>query len=244
MVFRETENLGDMIQAVALSRLIGPANGFYRDHPYPEKDSNDFGVAAGFILGPFYQNPERLLMAGVYYPSHHDPHIPWIARNPFPIGARDPDTHKGLIEHRVRSELIGCATLTLPKYTGPRHGEISVDTDGPGEKFTHFIAKSMNFDEEWALAVEMLDRYRRASLVHTTRIHVALPCAAFGTPVRYLGPKDGRTSILDVVGIKHGEASTADTSEFRERYRDFLGRHLGVKVFDGNPARPDVWIPT
>lgn len=240
MVFKETENLGDTMQAVALSRLIGPAQGFFRDHPYPERDPNDFGVAAGFLLGPFYQNPERLLMAGVYYPAHHAPHVPWIAKCPLPIGARDPETHKHLIGRRVRSEFLGCVTLTLPRYDGPRSGELSVDADGPGEKLSHFIPKALPFAEEWDLALACLDRYRKASVVHTTRIHVALPCAALGTPVRYLGPKDGRTSVLDAVGIKHGEESVVDTSEFRERYADFLVRHLGIKVRDGDPVRPEV----
>lgn len=240
MIFKETENIGDTMQAIALSRLVGRAAGFYRDHPYPDRDPNEFGVAAGFILGPFYQNPERLLLAGVYYPAHHEPHVPWIQRTPFPVGARDPDTHKHLIYARVRSEFIGCATLTFPRYKGPRSGELYVDVDGPGRRFSHHIPKTLSFDDEWTMALSLLDHYKMSALVHTTRLHVALPCVAFGTPVRYLGPVDGRTSVLKAVGLEHGKECNPDASEFRERYRDFLGRHLGIKVLDGDPVRPEL----
>jgi polysaccharide pyruvyl transferase WcaK-like protein len=43
-------------------------------------------------------------------------------------------------------------------------------------------------------AQEMLDAYAQAKMVVTTRLHCALPCLAFGTPVLFVtdNPKDPR----------------------------------------------------
>lgn len=239
MVFSGTGNLGDMVQAVALSRLLGPTDAFFRDQPHLTPPEPRLGVAAGFLLGPFYQPAERLLLAGVWYPAYHEPHIPWISRSSHPVGARDPDTYGHLRKRGIRTEMVGCVTLTMPEYTGPRSGTISVDTDGPGERLTHDVPKTLGFVDEWKLAVERLSKYRTASVVHTSRIHVALPCVAFGTPVRYVGPRDGRTSIVEEVGLRWGKISAPDPSGLREIYLSFLERNLGRSVLrNGQPVRP------
>lgn len=234
MTFKATGNLGDNLQAVALARLLGPASGWFRDQPEFTIDIDGPGVASGFLLGAQSYNPEKTFFSGIWYPAHNEAHVPWLRKTPWPIGARDPVTLSRVAKAGMRVQLVGCPSLTLPKYIGPRFGEIYVDVkDGPGNDWSHSISPYLKLSEEWALAKCALDRYARAALVHTSRLHVALPCVALGTPVRYLGPRDDRTSILDTVGIPQGRECSPDSSYWRELFVDFIERNLGVKCQDG-----------
>jgi hypothetical protein len=55
-------------------------------------------------------------------------------------------------------------------------------------ELTHTLPKDHGFSEEEkiAKAKALLDRYARASLVITSRIHCALPCLGLGTPVLFI----------------------------------------------------------
>jgi len=227
------------MQAVALSRLVGPSVGFFRDQPHLSPAPNSQGIAAGFMLGPTAENPEKLLFAGIYWLCSHG-NWKWLMRSPAPIGARDPETHIRLVEHGVYSKLIGCVTLTLPRYEGPRNGELYVDCEGPGESMSHSIPKDVKFDEEWDLCLNRLDRYRKATLVHTSRIHVAMPCVAMGTPVRYTGKIDGRTSIIPAIGIAIGEPCLPDIRKWRDSYIEYLAQYAGIGASMDVPVKPNV----
>lgn len=234
MVFKATGNLGDTVQAVALARLLGPTFGWFRDQPELTLTEEGPGIASGFMLGAQKYSPEKTFFCGVWFPVHNEAYVPWIRRTPWPVGARDPVTNERFAAVGIRSQLVGCVSLTLPKYTGPRKGELSVDlADGPGAHWSHNVSPYLRLEEEWALAKDAIYRYAQASLVHTTRIHVALPCIALGTPVRYLGPRDDRTSIVDAVGIKHGKESLPDATYWRELFVDFLERHTGRRAGNG-----------
>ncbi len=138
-------NLGDMIQTLALTRLLPPALGVFR-HRLGEHPPGCLVVLNGFLhrdrppLGG-----ERFLFAGVSGPHwRRGQYLRWMRSSAFPIGARDPATRTGLAEAGLRSELVGCATLTFPRYDGPRHGVYSVDCDGPGTRLTHAITRRMD----------------------------------------------------------------------------------------------------
>lgn len=237
MLARETGNLGDMLQAVALSRLIGEADGFYRDHHHLNGPQGDDGVAAGFMLGPTGWDPSKVFFCGIYWLATQD-NLKWLRRSPFPVGARDRETYAGLRRGGIQTELVGCATLTLPRYEGPRAGVISVDLDGPGVQMTHKVPKAASAQEEWQMCLDRIERYRTAQEVHTSRLHVALPCLALGTPVRYRGPQEGRTTILDAIGLKRDTLDLPDVSPWRKRYIEFLGKHLRINLHDGGPIIP------
>ena len=53
---------------------------------------------------------------------------------------------------------------------------------------TQFSAK-INEPERFSLAKEYLEKYSNADLVITSRIHVALPCLALGTPFVFVNPE-------------------------------------------------------
>jgi hypothetical protein len=239
MVFKGTGNLGDTIQAVALSRLLGAASAIFRDQAEPNPQPSDMTVAAGVVGHRSAFDPSETLFAGIWCPQSKESRD-WFGRSPWRIGARDPDTYRWLLSAGVCSRLIGCATLTLTRYEGPRSGEVSVDVpDGPGRRISHDVQKTLTLAEEWTRSLQVLDLYRSAEVVYTTRLHAALPAAAMGTPVVYSGPQNGRTSILEWIGFQHGEKSLPDLSSWCAKYKDFLIEH-GLTVLDGDPVMPEL----
>ena len=57
-------------------------------------------------------------------------------------------------------DLIGCATLTLPRYGGFRSGELRVD-DGSREAVTNVIPREMSWPDQWRLACDRLEQLKR-----------------------------------------------------------------------------------
>ncbi len=233
-IHQGTGNLGDAIQTIALCRLLGPdCVGVYRDRPIPEFGSEIPLVANGW-LG--YQRPNlasSAVFAGVHLARHEAAFAQWIAQSPSPAGARDPFTQGLLGTFGVPSEMIGCATLTFPRYRGARQGRMAVDAVGPdAEAFSNQIL-NLDWPTQWAMAVALLDRLRRAEVVYTSRLHIALPCLALGTPVVFpaaafeaAGEKQ-RLSLLFTLPFAFDEPVTTDVGPQAERFTSFLTRALG-----------------
>lgn len=242
LIYR-TRNLGDMIQTLALSRLLSRMTGVYR-HALDEAPARRGFVVNGFLEGdaPPREGPVPLF-AGVSGPYwRREAYLSWLRRSPWSIGARDPVTWERLGAEGIRSEMIGCATLTLPRYDGPRSGIYSVDCDGPGTRMTHVISRNLSLAGQWAQAREFLEKYRKAEAVHTSRLHVALPCLAFGTPVWVARPHGAafpeRFSLIDALGCSWEKLTVKDVSAVATAYREFLGRHLGLCIRPGEPVCP------
>lgn len=236
-------NLGDMIQTLALSRLLPPALGVFR-HRLREHPPGCLVVLNGFL---HRDRPplrgDRFLFAGVSGPHwRHGEYLQWMRGSSFPIGARDPATRAGLEEAGLRSELVGCATLTFPRYSGPRHGVYSVDCEGPGTYLTHAITRRMEVSDQWQRASKLLETYRTAEEVYTSRLHVALPCLAFGTPVRLIVPPavsaSERFSILNELAVDGSGTLQGDVAPMANRYLEFLEACLKMRPRQGEPIEP------
>src|SRR5690606_24210023 len=66
----------------------------------------------------------------------------------------------------------------------------------------HVTPPYLSTATRFATAKELLKYYRdEAGLVITSRIHCAMPCAAMGIPVVYTGVREGRTRVIDLLGI-------------------------------------------
>lgn len=116
-----------------------------------------------------------------------------------PIGARDPATLELLQRHGIPSWHSGCLTLTLPASPVARD-DVIIACDLPEAlvaalrgrtasrvvTVTHHDAETRGHAARMARAQSLLDVYGRARAVVTTRLHCALPCVAFGTPVLYV----------------------------------------------------------
>ena len=247
LIYR-TGNLGDVIQSMALTRLLPRMTGVFR---------HDLGTAPldrTFVVNGFLERdvPPRAgaacLFAGVSGPyerrkSYHR----WLGRSQWPVGARDPASVRRLQANGIDAVLVGCATLTLPRFDGPRSGVLSVDCDGPGDRITHDISRTLSVEGQWRRALELLDRYRTAEAVHTSRLHVALPCLAFGTPVLITRPDPRvfpqRFSLLEEMGVPYGRLTSQDVTREAARYRSFLERHLGVTIEPGERKFPAMAMP-
>lgn len=152
-----------------------------------------------------------------------------------PIGCRDKNTLKLFKNLGIEAYFSGCVTLTLPKYEGEKSDEILlidpfvkifdkkyVETQIkrliPKEfadrttVLTHhdFNLKNLTLEQRLEQAEKLLDRYAKAKLIITSRIHCGLPATAMGTPVYFMDVGydrkqskerlDGLLDLFEVVG--------------------------------------------
>lgn len=147
-----------------------------------------------------------------------------------PIGCRDTYTLKTLQKLGIKSYFSSCLTSTLDIDFSvndfERTNEIIFSDFKFGnnkniDKFikslkaynfnkviytTHNFNISLSHFDRFKLAKNLLDKYARAKLVITTRIHGALPCLSFNTPVIFVNEKfdhryPGLYELLNTVGI-------------------------------------------
>lgn len=242
LIYKGSLNLGDAIQTYAMARLLpGLLEGVYRNAASDSLCKNIPFVVNGW-LGERTPDDPNCLFAGVYLGRSVDDQLRWIRGSRFGVvGARDNVTKALLAKNGIESEAIGCATMTLPRYDGPRKGVLNVDV-GEFEKridaplLTNVIPPGLEWAAQWRLAIERLEALRTAELVYTKRLHVALPCLAFGTPV--VVPKrvlkatfqPDRLRMLEDLGIEYDKPFTLDMTPHAERFKAFLADALGVLI--------------
>jgi hypothetical protein len=243
LIYSGTNNLGDAIQAYAMARLLPrPLQGIYR-HKAHQFDGSGAPLVINGWLGDKAPNTSNCLFAGVHIGRNNAVQIEWIKKTHFKyIGVRDAYTGDLLKQHGVTTaiETIGCATMTLPRYLGPRQGILNVDLTekrlNSASDVTNRIPSSLNWIQQWTLAEQRLSQLRNAELVYTNRLHVALPCIAMGTPVfmpktvlKYVKQPE-RLSCLDMFGFRYNEPFVTDISGFAKKYIDFLAHNLGILI--------------
>jgi Polysaccharide pyruvyl transferase len=231
----QTENLGDAIQAIALSRLLNPVHSFRDRDTGIGATPQDLHLCNGYLDERWAPaNAARSLFVGVHVKSWEVVStLLTISNRDTIIGARDQHTHALLQARGLRSEFVGCATLTLPRYEGPREGEVHIDSGNP-EELTQWIPQTMPWKAQWWHATERLLLLQRAKLVITRRLHVALPCLAYGTPV--LVPEDSvdrvsepaRLGLLESLGFRYGVPQIIDVGVFAANYVTFLHERLSA----------------
>lgn len=246
LAYYGTTNLGDAIQSVALSCFLEqPVRGVYR-HELPYADPLCPLVINGWIgdsCGRATVLPERedVYFLGIHADSYH---FRWYDYWRI-IGARDKWTERRLWDWNASSICVGCASaVAFPTYAGPRRGFYCVDCDGDGTALSHSIPLNMPWADQWALALHHLDIYRTAKHVLTRRLHVVLPCLAFGTPVSIPTsfPIDRRFSVLDHYQLQpdSGPLLFRDKERHIEAFVSF-GLSLGLNMGRlGQPKYPDV----
>jgi hypothetical protein len=223
----DTPNLGDYIQVLALLQHATPRCFVLRDRPQPHRDLTL--LANGWLThGPF---PRCADYRAVHYVGIHlseefrTPAVLEELRQCGTIGCRDSLTLEFLRRHGIPAALCRCPTLTFPQYTGERRHVVCVDVDDKvarravwkyarGEaivRLTHVVDwLSPGCLPDGSLigrlreAYDRLQIYRTAKLVVTTKVHVALPSIAFGTPVIYCGPRDERFGVFDGLDLGGG----------------------------------------
>ena len=133
-----------------------------------------------------------------------------------PVGCRDEKTYDLLIRHNIPAYINGCMTAIFPKYEGVP-GQRVLFADAP-RSLLPFIPESMlddyvlttqqyhfhepdikNYHKIFSFVDSRYDAYQQiARIAVTSRLHVALPMAAFGIPVILAKDKiDGRFSFIE-----------------------------------------------
>lgn len=247
--YTRTHNLGDAIQTIAMSRLIGVPHRF-RDRDNPEGvggrpgEDSDTHICNGYLDHRWTPQPARTtIFAGVHMADKEavEKFRSVRVNDAFTfVGARDPYTADVLSKASIRAETIGCATLTFPRYHGPREGVLAIDVGMDRQPrvpkgatyLTNALHESIPWVQQWRQASELLERLRTAEEVYTNRLHVLLPCLAFGTPVRIFSMlHDPRFSIARELGVQYGKlqilpqiAVTAMANRFREYVAENVAR--------------------
>jgi hypothetical protein len=251
--YRRTRNLGDAIQTVALSRLL-PGVPHSVERGRCRIPRHIFLIANGWLgnnIPPPPATSRNCLFAGVFLAQQHN--LAWLRRSVFPIGARDPATEAILRHAGLSTEMIGCASLTFPRYRGRREGIFVTDAaprfnvPPSAVVITHHLPLNISWCDQWTRAMHVLEIYRRAKLVYTSRLHAALPCLAFGTPIVFSCPDavtirdpliGNRVSLLRFLGVEDKKVVTTDPGAIAASYRAFLSRYLAVEVVEHPPRFP------
>lgn len=197
-------NIGDDIQTLVAMQYL-PQVDYYVDRDKIEHETREMKM-----IGNAYWNRPRcpenidMLPISMHLSNHFRSNkndLSWFKKNE-PIGCRDLETKNFLLKNGIEAYFSGCLTLTFPKYKGKRTNEIIVVDEIPEqwkrdiekyEKDVVYIDHIFDKKDERLQSVESrlkeandrLERYKRAKLVLTSRLHALLPCIAFGTPVAF-----------------------------------------------------------
>lgn len=217
VIFAPTVNIGDDIQTIAAINFIKSKGITKYEFVNREKLSNYSGDAINLIMNGWYMhninnfppakniNPiwlsfhvsdERLIIKNLEY-----------FKSQSPIGCRDQATVDMFKKHNIDAYFTGCLTLTFDRHD-KKDGEkylvdvntnckyipnINIDMERFNDfqiiKHDTFKKGDVDIEKRLQLANDFLDKYRRASLVVTTRLHCALPCRSFGTDCIYIHKK-------------------------------------------------------
>lgn len=148
-----------------------------------------------------------------------------------PIGCRDYATSVALAKKGVKTYFSSCLTTTLDEKYKAKDSERTNDIifcdyklgDYPeADKYLKSLKqynfnkvvytnhevfpKKLTHEQRFKIAEGLLNKYARAKIVVTSRIHCALPCLALGTPVILVKENydkkrfDGLYSLLNTIG--------------------------------------------
>jgi Polysaccharide pyruvyl transferase len=209
-----SRNLGDEVQSLAVAQHVEKDHIIYLDRDY----LNSFN-------GWFSSMPENFppsekitpIFFGFHMTDeaayHYKKHVGYFKRHE-PIGCRDNGTAAILKSWGVDAYFSGCATMTFPRRKQALDADLIFAMDVKKKKFSkpvrseltigtqHAISTLLSPETKLSLTRELLKLYKeRAKLVVTSRIHCAMPCAAMGIPVLYVGPKERRTAVIDFLEI-------------------------------------------
>ncbi len=161
----------------------------YRYFP-PTKQIHPFFIS-------FHVTPEEVIRDNIDYFKTHGP-----------IGCRDLSTLQKCQKYGIDAYFSGCLTLTFDEVWPKSEQTYLVDVVPPFNRDTRLeldlskitaseqgqfitqgappIPKKENLTRHLKYVECLLDKYKKAKLVITSRLHCALPCQAFGTDVVFV----------------------------------------------------------
>ena len=163
-------------------------------------------------------------------------------RNHQEIGCRDFETEKRLNKKNIKTYFSGCMTLTLKQFENIDKKDyivvadvsksvlkkIKENTDREIKEITHScspnIIKNKTIEERMNDVENLLKTYQAAHVVITSRLHVALPSIALGTPVILVLKDDFEKDRLETF-IKYAGNSFCET-EFEQLDSNDLEKYI------------------
>lgn len=209
-------------ETISQAQLAGPVKiilngwfmhepGFWPPHPsiQPLLISMHFVEPSRNPIRRLIKSPRKLMLKGAGAE---------FLRQWGPVGARDRVTLEALETAGIPAYHSGCLTLTLRAPQGVGRCDHIVACDLPPSALhklkmlaagrevistSHAAGEDMSAQGQESAARALLQTYATASVVVTTRIHAALPCLAFGTPVLLLIEKRALRRITDMAMLVH-----------------------------------------
>ena len=239
-----TRNLGDDIQTFAVRQFIDTHASVDRDRLHDDSVQREL-VLYGWLLHGRQWPPlasQHVHPLSIHVAPRSRPivkrHIDWWR----PLGiipCRDSSTAAFFLSQSIPALFEGCVSLSLNRWVQRQPGCVVVvdvaSNAGPQIEFsevlrrTHTLKQVEQADQEYrqAAARAALETYQRAEMVVTSRLHVMLPCLAFGTPVLYVPSRkppraSDYTRMLDYlpyVETWDGQQSYASGSRLPVNYR-------------------------
>jgi len=218
-----SDNIGNEIQSVAAEKLLPQVdvkipitemstyrgeqvllvmNSFFSERAALPPSPNITPLYIAFYMGSAAQRKYATTECIEHFKRHQ------------PIGCRDKVSVKFLRGLGIEAYYSGCLTLTMPLRDSAGLHNYAVDYprrnryfrgEMYGKRECISVSHKHNFaplgsDITFQMARNLLTLYQSAKHIYTSRLHCALPCAAMGIPVTYLGVREGRTECLRELG--------------------------------------------
>jgi hypothetical protein len=187
--YKSSINLGDAIQTVAMIEHLKKNN--ITNYSFVDRSNLENNM---IINGWHRDKKEPLPKKSTYISTHTDlDHLKEIDKNNI-IGCRDFWTLNNCKYLNLKSLITGCVTINLPKinYEQKTFKTLFIDSTYQNNidilfKNDIYITQKIKENTEWLdqlnQASERLKLISSASLVHTTRLHILIPCIAMEIPV-------------------------------------------------------------
>jgi hypothetical protein len=233
-------------------------NGWYMENPAQWPPSDDIKpLFISFHISHEHGGVEKMTTPACieYYKKHE------------PIGCRDMHTTNLLKAKGVAAYFSGCATLTFENKYSERnndiimadplfnlwpysYGKYAADKLVP-EKYQKDIkyithrrpTRNRTHEERVKDAEDIIAAYSQAKLVFTSRIHVALPCLALGTPVIFVNAGYNSVNLSNRFEGLVGNMSTLTDDDFaysKKNTLNLFARTFGLHKLSSKPKVLDI----
>lgn len=173
-------NLGDAIQTLAVIEFLKKNN----IDTYEFVDRKN--MVDGMLINGWHRySEEKLPKYGLFLSIHTDKeHLAKVSKNNF-IGCRDTYTKKQCDAAKLKSLVTGCITINFPLCDITNNKLILfIDSiHNNSNQLTQTLSPNTDWHQQLELAKERIKLLQTASLVHTTRLHILIPCISMGIPV-------------------------------------------------------------
>lgn len=201
-----TPNLGDDVQALAAALVLPQVDAYVnRDRldrvslPQPHHAI----MNSWFAVKRYRATPSASVIPYYFGQCVGRPELlndAWLAewRKHQPIGVRDLHSVSLLCDHGIEAHFTGCLTMWMGRFIEQptrRNGVVFLDVPeameafipedvrAGAERITNETPKGGDQLARFRQCAMVLDRLRTAEMVVTRRLHAALPCVGFRTPV-------------------------------------------------------------